>query len=111
MTIRSCIAFLDALHPNQIDGAIKSRWLCELEGKIRVELHEMPLTRLEEWEEDVDEDAGLIVPFPYDQLYWTYLVAMTHFYHGDGARYENAAALFNAAYQSYAKYLRRTGGV
>ena len=110
MTIRSCIAFLDALHPNQIDGAIKSRWLCELEGKIRVELHDVPLSRVEEWEEDMDEDAELIASFPYDQLYWTYLVAMTHFYHGDGARYENAAALFNAAYQSYAKYLRRTGG-
>ena len=110
MTIRSCIAFLDALHPNQIDGEIKSRWLRELEGKIRVELHEVPLAQVGVWGEGVSEDAELAVPFPYDQLYWTYLVAMTHFYHGDGARYENAAALFNAAYQSYAKHLRRTGG-
>lgn len=111
MTIRTCIDFLDALHPNQIDDAIKSRWLCELEGKIRVELHDSPLSHVEVWDGEVSENAELAAPFPYDQLYWTYLVAMTHFYHGDGARYENAAALFNAAYQSYAKHLRRTGGV
>lgn len=110
MTIRSCIAFLDALHPNLIDGEIKSRWLRELEGQIRVELHDASPTQVGVWEEEADEDAELTAPFPYDRLYWTYLVAMTDFHNGDGARYENAAALFNAAYQSYAKYVRRKGG-
>lgn len=49
------------------------------------------------------------MPFPYDQIYWMYLTALLEYARGDSARYEIGAALFNAAYRNYAKYLVRTG--
>jgi hypothetical protein len=38
-----------------------------------------------------------------------YLLAMVGFLRGDVVRYENAAAMFNVAYQNYGKLLKRRG--
>jgi hypothetical protein len=36
-------------------------------------------------------------------------MAMMDYVGGNAARYENTAALFNAAYRDYGKYLKRRG--
>lgn len=109
MTLNTCLSFVDSLLPNALPQATKCRWLSELEGRIRVELlgqsaaAQAPLTVSEAG------DTALAVPFPYDQLYWMYLLALIEYTNGDYARYENGAALFNTAYRGYAKYLIRAG--
>lgn len=107
MTVNTCLSFVDSLLPNAIPADIKARWLRELEGRIRVELlGEGPGDRTEA--AGASDDAELSVPFPYDQVYWMYLMALIEYTNGDLARYENGAALFNAVYRNYAKYLIRT---
>lgn len=107
MTIHTCIDLVDAMAPNGVDASIKLRFLGELEGKVKVELLGESPEAAETFDESTSVDTELCVPYPYDQLYWMYLVAMLDLVSGDTAHYENAAALFNAAYQSYGKWLKR----
>ena len=58
---------------------------------------------------DTPADTSLTAPYPFDQLYWQYLLAMVSHTCGDNVRYENTALLFNASYQSYGKWLKRRG--
>lgn len=109
MTVTTSIRVADQLAPNRLDENLKRRWLGDLEGMIRVELHdESPEAVASLTEEGVlPTSAALQVPYPFDRLYWLYLVAMVEQTHGDAARYANAAAMFNTVYASYAKWLRR----
>ena len=102
MTCDTCMSIADTLAPNRVPEQIKRRWLCELEGRILVELEGVSPETLTPPEET--QPATLSVPYPYDRMYWMYILAMLDYVSGDGARYENSAALFNSAYQSYAKF-------
>lgn len=109
MTINTCLSFVDGILPNAVPRATKCRWLGELEGRVRVELLGNTPEQQTAPDETADGDTELSVPFPYDQIYWMYLTALLEYARGDSARYEIGAALFNAAYRNYAKYLVRTG--
>lgn len=106
MTYETCMYMVDQLQPNQVPQPVKNRWLGELEGRVQVELEGASPSNLMP-PELLGEDITLSAPFPYDNIYWLYLLAMLDFASGDGARYENSAALFNAAYHNYAKWVAR----
>lgn len=111
MTYQSCITMVDTMQPNKVPTTIKKRWLSELEGRLQVEMEGASPEELyppEEAEELFIQDPDtLTAPFPFDNIYWMYLLAMLDFLAGDSARYENSAALFNSAYQNYAKWVAR----
>ena len=109
MTISTCMDLVDSLVPNGLDRSVKLRLLGEIEGKVRVELLGGYPEETEVFGGDTPDTTELTVPHPYDQLYWTYMIAMMEYMRGDVIRYENAAALFNTAYQGYAKWLKRQG--
>ncbi len=109
MTIESCLQLVDTMLPNGVASTIKRRWLSEIEGRVRVELLGLSPAEIRPFGADTPADTELCVPHPYDQLYWLYLMAMMDYMDGDEARYENSAALFNAAFQTYAKWLKRKG--
>lgn len=109
MTIQTCMDLVDAMVPNGLPASVKLRLLGEIEGKVKVELHGDDPSAASAFDGTVSPDTELCVPHPYDQLYWMYLLAMMDYVSGDLARYENAAALFNAAYQNYGKWLKRRG--
>ena len=111
MTIQLCMAMVDTVLPNYVDKGVKCRWLGEIEGKVRVELLGQEPEDTSPFDNATSVDLELTVPHPYDQLYWLYVMAMIHFVTGETARYEQAAALFNAAYRDFAKWLKRRGGV
>jgi hypothetical protein len=109
MTIETCMELVDGMLPNRIPHGVKLRFLGEAEGKVRVELlgQEPPAQPI--FREDTPTNTELSAPHPYDQLYWQYLLAMLSQLCGDITRYENAAVLFNATYQSFGKWLKRRG--
>ncbi len=111
MTVTTSIQVADSLVPNHIGEEIKRRWLGDLEGMVRVELMEEPTAEVADLtvEGVLPTDAPLTIPYPFDRLYWLYLVAMVEQTHGDTTRYANAAAMFNTVYASYAKWLKRGG--
>lgn len=109
MTIDTCIRLVDELMPNRFPEAVKLRLLGEVEGKVRVELLGEDPAAAPVFDEDTSVDTELSAPHPYDQLYRQYLLAMLCHAAGDNARYENMAALFNASYLSYGRWLKRRG--
>lgn len=109
MTVGTCLSLVDAMMPNGVDQLVKLRFLGEAEGKVRVELlGERPDGDCA-FDGDTPADTELCVPHPYDQLYLLYIMAMVDYISGDTNRYENGAAMFNTAYQSYGKWLKRRG--
>ena len=109
MTIETCMGLADGMLPNRVPAEVKLRLLGEVEGKVLVELLGEDPKSAPVFGADTPADTRLSAPHPYDQLYWQYLLAMLSHACGDTARYENAAILFNATYQSYGKWLKRRG--
>lgn len=112
MTVKNSLEMADALVHNGIGEEIKRRWLGDLEGMVRVELQGCSVEEAETATVDgvMPADGALAVPYPFDRMYWLYLVAMIEYTHGDTARYTNAASMFNAVYAAYGKWLLRQGG-
>ena len=109
MTIETCKKLVESMTPEGVDEALFLHFLSELEGRIKIELFGEELADTVGFDVETAKDTRLVVPHPYDQIYWMYLMAMMGFVRGDTARYENAAAMFNMAYQNYGKLLKRRG--
>jgi hypothetical protein len=109
MTIETCLELVNTVMPDGIPEAVKLRLLGEIEGQVWVELLGEEPDGTAVFDGSTPVDTELSAPHPFDRLYWLYLVAMTDCVSGNTARYENAAMLFNAAYQSYGKWLKRRG--
>ncbi|MBQ9781039.1 MAG: hypothetical protein IJW00_08855 [Clostridia bacterium] len=106
MTPEYCMTLSDTLNPNAVPDELKARWLSELEGRILVTVHGHDPEALA-FRGEAGEELTLSVPFPFDRLYWLYLVAMTDFWNGDVSRYEETATLFDEALEDYAKWCKR----
>ncbi len=109
MTVQDFLNLTDVLAPDEVDPAVRLHWLGEVEGRVRVELLGEDPATLTAFASDTPRDTVLAVPSPYDRLYWLHHLAMCDYLLGDAARYENAAAMFNEAYASYGRFLKRKG--
>ena len=109
MNIQTCMELVDSLAPGRASDTLKLRLLGEIEGRVKVELLDYSPDETEVFDSETPTDTELCVPYPYDQLYWLYVLAMMDYLNGDLGRYENGATMFNAAYQSYGKWLKRQG--
>ena len=109
MTVKNCLELVESLCPSCVAQEVKLQFLGEIEGRVRVELLEEEPSKDAPSDAELSEDTVLCVPAPYDRLYWLYLAAMLYFVSGYMERYEACAALFNAAYRDYGKWLRRKG--
>ena len=109
MTIDTCLQMVDDMMPNRVPVDVKLRFLGEVEGKIRVELLGADPQTLPVFDSDIPGEIELSAPYPFDQLYWQYLLAMLSHARGDSERYESAAVLFNASFLGYGKWLKRRG--
>ncbi len=109
MTVQQFLDITDALSPGGPGVAVKLRWLSEIEGRVRVELYGEAPSAIPVIDTATPRDTALAAPAPYDRLYWMHHVAMADYIAGDAARYENAAALFNEAYASLGRWLKRKG--
>jgi hypothetical protein len=92
MKVRAAITRANALRPNTLSEEQKYAWLYELDGKLSedMELEEVP-------ENPFPADAELLMPYPCDNIYELYLVAMIDFYNQESALYQNDMGMFNAA--------------
>lgn len=107
MTLRAVLAFVDKMKPgNPYDTDMKVQWLNELEGDIQSKLlHTAPQEIIQYTAEDLDEE--LLIPVPYDKVYWMWVAAMIEFANGEYDKYQNTMQLVNDAYDKYAKWFHR----
>ncbi|MBQ8836446.1 MAG: hypothetical protein IJ002_03155 [Clostridia bacterium] len=109
MTIMEAISAADGLRNNHIDEQIKKAWLSELDGRIFYELIR-PYGKQDEFTgygADTASDTALIVPYPYDSLYVTYLEMQIARQNNEMPRYNNAAVVFNEQYSAFRRWYSR----
>ena len=92
MTVKQAIRKADELRPNAIPDETKAALLFGLEG----ELAEMMETEAPEntWPE---EDYELMMPYPHDEMYYLYLMAMIDNANEETALYQNDMAVAQQA--------------
>ena len=112
MTILEAITRADLIRPNELDPAVKLRWLSTLDGQIHAELlttHEGGPETFRGYDGETElRTTELLVPHPYDELYLRYLLMRIDLEHGELDRYNNEAAHFNRLWQSFAGRYTRT---
>lgn len=114
MKIREAIDRADALNPNQYTEEEKLRWLSVQDATVIEDIlltHERNIGEQEPFfrpytPEDMDKE--LIVPFPYDELYISYLDMKISEANKETDRYNNAVTLFNSYMTDFACHYNRT---
>ena len=107
MTRNEVITFVGQIKRHEFENEVLLRWLDEVEKKISLEIHQK-YTRDDGLDGLVPDQ--LLVPSPYDRVYWTYLVAMIDFVTGPTDAYERSLAVFQEAYGEYARAVQRASG-
>ena len=100
----------DDLRPNQFPVELKLRWLNDLDHKIFLELHKSHEGFADKsFEEYEDIGSKLLVPLPFaTELYGFYLQSCMDRENGETGRYNQSAALYNAALDSYRAHCLQT---
>lgn len=112
MTVNEAIARCDEMTGDSDGREAKLRWLSDIEHMLYEEIistHEGARDQ-EEWK-PISADDGereLLARDPYGELYVFYLMMRLHLLLQDMNQYNNAAALFAAAYTSFADWYNRT---
>ena len=113
MTLGEAIARYNALEENSLTTAEKISLISHLDGR----LHREILSRYENagefsgYGEDEDLTTVLLAPFPYDDVYRTYLLAAGALYDGNTQRYNNFSTLTNSVIEEYAAFVHKNGTV
>ena len=118
MKISDAIARVDNLYPNQYSADEKVTWLSILDSQIHtdiIETHEYiglegkPVPPPPFVPYNIDETSVLLTaPFPYDEMYVTYLKCKIDEMNEESDRYNNHAILYNEQYSQYAKWYNKT---
>lgn len=108
MTVAQAMANAQAVTGQVFDAATLRRWLSELDGQLALDLY-----RADAWTpySADDDDALLLVPYPWDGLYVHHLEAMTYFSNGEYDRYQNALTMRENALGEFKRFVQRTKGV
>ena len=111
MTINEAIQAVDSLKPNGYSELEKIEWLSELDGTIKAEIidtHEgAEDTSFNGYNEQTPLEQELIVPYPYDRLYKSWLESRIDYANGDYAKYNNSVTVFNTDYLSFQRAYNR----
>lgn len=111
MTVIEAINQADELNGNAYSLEMKVSWLSELDMKIKlllIDSHENETPDLFfEYDSDVDLDAELLVPPPFDNMYPKWIEAKINFANGEYDRYNASISVFNAEYEMLEKYYHR----
>lgn len=104
MKVRELIENLDNLKSNSVDDGLKYRWIGEVEGRVRCEIHGEDAEKLII---RISEEDELLIPDAYAGAYTFYLLAMLEYAEGNTSAYESMKKDYETALKSYAKYFIR----
>jgi len=104
MKVREVIENLDNLKGNSVDDGLKYRWIGEVEGRVICEIHGEDAEKITV---SVSEESELSVPDAYAGVYTFYLLAMLEYAEGNYSGYDTMKKEYEAAFNSYAKYVIR----
>lgn len=113
MTIYEAITQFDARQFNTYSQGDKVRWLSKLDNMVKnhiIDTHEgKEDVVFTEYNEKTDiQNTALLVPSPYDEMYFRWLEAQVCYHNGEYDKYNNAIIMFNTDYEQYSAYYNRT---
>jgi len=115
MNITKAISQLDSLMPNVFNESLKRQWLSEVDAVIvmlrkHYMLSDEEQAVVDEWAEYTDttpSETELLVGIPFTDIYLNYMAAKINYLQSDINRYNNAMALYQKTYESYANEFNR----
>lgn len=111
MTILEAINRVDTTKPNSYTQTEKVDWLSTLDGIIKEEIidtHEGGENVIfDGYGADTSLDTMLLVPAPYDDIYIRWLESRIDYANGEYGKYNNSAAAYNTAFESYSRHYNR----
>lgn len=112
MMITYAIEIADEMRPNLYSKEEKTRWLSELDGRIRNEIllgrEGVEAGAPPDYHWQTDANKALLAEVPYDYLYTYWLFMRIDYLSGETTRFNNSAVLFNTAWMNYANFINRT---
>ncbi len=109
MTLIEAVTNLDIQKNNPCSMDQKIRWLSELDVLTRRLL--FGDDQFVGYDQNTKPEIVLQIPAPFDDTYGFYLESRVDYANGDFTRFNNANAMFRAAWQRYADYCNRTGAL
>ena len=101
MTLLKAIARADSVRPNALDQELKADWVMELEAEVAECMDvEFP-------ENTFPKDMDLLMPFPYDNIYYLYLCAKIDLTMEDTQSYVNDQVVADNAIKVAKSWWRR----
>ena len=104
MTVREMLDVIDSTVHNEVEDALKVRWIKDVEGRVLCEIGKRPP---EELKEVLSEDDVLSVPEAYARVYLLFAVSMIEFSKGNYDGYARLTAEFERALELYARWYIR----
>lgn len=111
MTIREAINTADSGITNGIEFQNKLRWLSDLDGKVFSMMRgyeDGPKGEFDGYDNETNTDTQMLIEAPYDDIYIMYLQMKIFLCLAEYTRYNNAALLYNEAWQQYANHYNRS---
>ena len=109
MKIRQAMETIKSLKPSQCSDEILLEWISRLDGMVWEDILrgycEPPCLP---YRMDADMDRELLIPFPHDEIYVTWLGAKIDYINDELDRYNNAMMLYNAQLQAFADAFMRS---
>ena len=100
-----------SIRPDSFPPEEKVAWINELDGQLFIETistHENPEQIVFQKYDPSNLDSELLIPFPYDKVYISYLKMRVSEAYGDSEEYNNAVYLFNNQMEEFKAYWNRT---
>lgn len=111
MTINDAINQFDNLKSNTYQQDDKIRWLSRLDAMVKrliIDTHEggdgITFTG---YGSETELSTELLIPEPFDDAYMWWMEAQVDYHNGEYKKYNNAMAMFSAAYEAYQNYYNR----
>ena len=112
MTISQAIDRTDGLIHNTYSQEEKVQWLSMVDSSVKdqlIDTHEDPPgAAFAGYDPGISLETVLLVPEPYSDLYIRWLEAQIHYYNGEYGKYNQAMAMYNAAFEAYVNHYNRT---
>lgn len=112
MKIREALSKIKNLKPSQYADEVLIGWLSELDGSVWEEVlkaYGAPAPALPYQKTMLERE--LLIPFPHDRMYMTWMGAQIDLANAEYERYNNQMMLFNAQHQEYANHVTRNNVV
>lgn len=112
MTIENAIAKCDAANPNSFDNTMKVELLSRLDGLIKTEVFDHYETDdgegFEGYTDNTPSDTVLLVPFPFDHIYVSWLIAHVYLYFGEHNKYNVWIGIYNNELEAFERHYAQT---